>query len=108
VGRIRGVSKCGGRGVLTGKDGAWYNSTGIFFGKAFSAMHNEFTAVIEQDGAWFIAFCPEVPGANGQGTTREETLASLREAIKLILEDRREDGLRGVPANAEQTTVTIP
>ena len=32
-------------------------------------MTNEFTAVIERDGEWFIAFCPEVPGANGQGKT---------------------------------------
>ena len=30
-------------------------------------MHNEFTAIIEQDGDWFIAYSPEIPGANGQG-----------------------------------------
>jgi hypothetical protein len=30
-------------------------------------MHNEFTAIIEKDGDWFIAYCPEIPGANGQG-----------------------------------------
>ena len=28
-------------------------------------MHNEFTAIIEKDGDWFIAYCPEIPGANG-------------------------------------------
>ena len=28
-------------------------------------MHNEFTAVIEQDGEWYIGYCPEIPGANG-------------------------------------------
>jgi predicted RNase H-like HicB family nuclease len=65
-------------------------------------MHNEFTAVVERDEEWFIAYCPEVPGANGQGKSREESLASLRDAIALILEDRREDGLRGVPADAMQ------
>ena len=32
-------------------------------------MHNEFTSVIEQDGEWFIGYCPEIPGANGQGHT---------------------------------------
>lgn len=61
---------------------------------------NEFTAVIERDGEWLIAYCPEVPGANGQGRTKEEALASLAEAISLILEDRREEGLRGVPSEA--------
>ncbi len=70
-------------------------------------MRNEFTAVIEQDDEWIIAYCPEIPGANGQGKTRDEALASLRDAISLILEDRREDGLRAVPAEAEREIVVI-
>lgn len=70
-------------------------------------MHNEFTAIIEQDGEWFIAYCPEIPGANGQGRTREECLANLASAIELILEDRREDGMRGVPQDAIRETVTV-
>ena len=56
-------------------------------------MKNEFTAVVERDGDWFIAYCPEIPGANGQGRTVDESKASLVDAIALILEDRREDGL---------------
>jgi len=56
-------------------------------------MHNEFTAIVEKDGDWFIAYCAEVPGANGQGKTKEECLANLSEAIGLILEDRRQDAL---------------
>jgi predicted RNase H-like HicB family nuclease len=70
-------------------------------------MRNEFTAVFERDGEWFVAFCPEIPGANGQGHTKEEARESLAAAIALILEDRREDGLRGVPAEAERETVTV-
>jgi predicted RNase H-like HicB family nuclease len=70
-------------------------------------VKNEFTAIIERDGDWYIAYCPEIPGANGQGHTRDEARASLAEAIALILEDRREDGLRGLPADAEQDTVTV-
>ena len=70
-------------------------------------MHNEFTAVIERDGEWFISYCPEIPGANGQGKTKEESLESLAEAIELILEDRRKDGLRGVPKGAIREVVTI-
>lgn len=63
-------------------------------------MSGEFTAVFERDEKWVIAFCPEVPGANGQGLTEEEAAESLSQAIKLILEDRREDGLRGIPSDA--------
>ncbi|MBI2917383.1 MAG: type II toxin-antitoxin system HicB family antitoxin [Chloroflexi bacterium] len=70
-------------------------------------MANEFTAIIERDGEWYVAYCLEIPGANGQGKTKDEALRSLTEAIALILEDRREDGLRGVPPGALRETVTI-
>ena len=52
-------------------------------------MHSEFTPIVEQDGDWYIAYCEEVPGANGQGKSRDECLASLREAISLIREYKR-------------------
>lgn len=58
-------------------------------------MSNEFTAVMERDGDWFIAYCLEVPGANGQGKTKEEAIASLSEAIALILEDRPNNLISG-------------
>jgi len=70
-------------------------------------MHNEFTAIVERDEEWFIAYCPEIPGANGQGKSKQEALESLGDAIGLILEDRREDALRGIPPNAEREKVTI-
>jgi predicted RNase H-like HicB family nuclease len=70
-------------------------------------MRNEFTSVIEQDGEWFIGYCPEIPGANGQGRTADECRANLSEAIALILEDRREDGLRGVPQDAIREMVVV-
>ena len=56
-------------------------------------MHNDFTAILEKDENWFGAYCPEVTGANGQGKTIEECKENLDEAISLILQDRREDGL---------------
>jgi predicted RNase H-like HicB family nuclease len=70
-------------------------------------MHNEFTAIVEQDGPWYVAYCAEVPGANGQGKSREECLANLREAISLVLEHRREESLRALPADAKQELVII-
>ncbi len=58
-------------------------------------MRNEFTAIVEQDGPWHIAYCAEVPGANGQGKTREGCLSNLREAIQLILDYRCEESVVG-------------
>jgi len=54
-----------------------------------------------------MAYCPEIPGSNGQGRTKEEARQNLADAIALILEDRREDALRGVPADAIRETVTL-
>jgi predicted RNase H-like HicB family nuclease len=56
-------------------------------------MRNEFTAIMERDNDWYIAYCPEIPGANGQGGAIEECRANLAAAIALILEDRRADAL---------------
>ncbi|MGA2060450.1 MAG: type II toxin-antitoxin system HicB family antitoxin [Thermoguttaceae bacterium] len=70
-------------------------------------MHNEFTAVIERDEDWYIAYCPEIPGANGQGKTKEECLQNLADAISLILEERREEGLRGIPVDAITQPINI-
>ncbi|HEX5726041.1 MAG TPA: type II toxin-antitoxin system HicB family antitoxin [Longimicrobiaceae bacterium] len=71
------------------------------------AVRNEFTAVVERDEDWFIAYCPEIPGANGQGRTKEECLENLAAAIELVLEDRRADALRGLPHDAEREIVSI-
>ena len=70
-------------------------------------MPNEFTAIFERDEAWFIAYCPEIPGANGQGRTKDEGRESLAQAIALILEGLREEGLRGLPADAERDTIIV-
>ncbi len=71
-------------------------------------MKAEFTAIIEEapDGGYW-AICPEIPGANGQGETIEEAKNSLREAIELILEDRREDVLRGLPEDVIRDKVQV-
>ncbi|GMT45276.1 MAG: hypothetical protein IEMM0006_1108 [bacterium] len=71
-------------------------------------MKAEFTAIIEEapeGGYW--AICPEIPGANGQGETIEEAKNSLKEAIELILEDRREDVLRGLPEDVIRDKVQV-
>ena len=70
-------------------------------------MSSQFTAIYEKGDKYCIGYCLEVPGANGQGETLEECRESLREAIKLILEDRVEDGLRGVPVEAIRESLVV-
>jgi predicted RNase H-like HicB family nuclease len=64
-------------------------------------VKGELTAVIEpapEGGFW--AICLEVPGANGQGDTVQDAKADLLAAVELILEDRKEDILCGLPSDA--------
>jgi len=70
-------------------------------------LRNEFTAIIERDDKWYVGYCPEIPGANGQGESVEECKQSLAEAISLILQDRRADAQRGLPEDAVQEIVSI-
>ena len=71
-------------------------------------MKAEFTAIIEKapEGCYW-AICPEIPGANGQGETIEEAKNNLKEAIELILVDRREDVLRGLPEDVIRDKVQV-
>lgn len=57
-------------------------------------MNLRLTAEVHRDGEWYVGFCQEVPEANGQGRTSEECLQSLKEAVLLLMEDRREDARR--------------
>ena len=71
-------------------------------------MNAEFTAIIEaatEGGYW--AICPEIPGANGQGETVAEAKESLKNAIKLIFEDRLADSRLGLPKEAIEETISI-
>ncbi|MBN1316002.1 MAG: type II toxin-antitoxin system HicB family antitoxin [Anaerolineales bacterium] len=71
-------------------------------------MKAEFTAIIQaapKGGYW--AICPEVPGANGQGETIEETKDNLRQAIELRFKDRKADILHGLPQDVIQDTVLV-
>jgi predicted RNase H-like HicB family nuclease len=53
-------------------------------------MDNTFTAVFEKAGDWYIAWVEELPGANTQGGTLEETRENLREAVAMVLAANRE------------------
>jgi predicted RNase H-like HicB family nuclease len=58
-------------------------------------MQNVYTAVIKQDGNWWIGWIEEVPGVNCQEATREELLETLRITLQEILELNRQDAIAG-------------
>lgn len=54
-------------------------------------MSATYTAVVRQDGEWWIGWVEELPGVNSQGASREELLNNLREALAEAIEINRED-----------------
>ena len=62
-------------------------------------MKNEYTAIVKQDGDWWIGWIEEVPGVNCQEATRDELLESLRITLGEALEFNREDAreMAGTP-----------
>lgn len=56
------------------------------------------TAVFQKVPEGYIGFVEELPGANTQGATLEETRANLTEAVELVLEANRtlsEESIQG-------------
>ncbi|MBI5634930.1 MAG: type II toxin-antitoxin system HicB family antitoxin [Nitrospirae bacterium] len=52
----------------------------------------KFSVVIEKDSEGYFAFCPELQGCYSQGSSYEEVLENIKDAIHLHLEDRIESG----------------
>jgi predicted RNase H-like HicB family nuclease len=54
-------------------------------------MAANYTAVVQQHGEWWIGWVEEVPGVNSQGSTRDELIDNLRDALEEALEMNRAD-----------------
>jgi hypothetical protein len=67
-----------------------------------SSVHAEYTAVIKQDGAWWIGWIEEVPGVNCQERTRDELLGSLRLALHEALQMNRQDARAAAGENLDR------
>ena len=70
-------------------------------------MRYQFTAILKKTPKWFIGFCPEVPGANGQGKTRQECLEDLQAAVELLLEVNREQLASTVTGKVERVALLV-
>ena len=70
-------------------------------------MQAQVTAIVQRDGDWWIGWIEEIPGANAQERTREELLASLREAANDILTLHREAALREARGDYEEIPLVL-
>lgn len=70
-------------------------------------MQNNFTAVIKQDGDWWIGWIEEVPGVNCQEATRAELVKSLRTTLREALAFNREEAVNSAGSNFEEELITV-
>lgn len=70
-------------------------------------MKNEFTAVVKQDGDWWIGWIEEVPGVNCQEATRPELLECLRITLAEALEFNKADARSMAGVNFEEELIAV-
>ncbi len=66
-----------------------------------------YTAVIREDGPWWIGWVEEVPGVNAQAASREALLESLKDVLREALEFNRMDALEAAGPGAEELALTL-
>jgi predicted RNase H-like HicB family nuclease len=69
-------------------------------------MSARYTAVIQQDGEWWIGWVEEIPGVNSQGRTRKELMENLQSALQEMLEMNRADALAAAKGTYEEVSLT--
>jgi len=70
-------------------------------------MANIYTAIVKQDGEWWIGWIEEVPGVNCQERTREELLASLRTTLAEAIDLNRQDAIQAAAPNFTEEPVAV-
>ncbi|MCP9914860.1 type II toxin-antitoxin system HicB family antitoxin [Cyanobium sp. BA20m-14] len=66
-----------------------------------------YTAVVKQDGDWWIDWVEEVSGVNAQESTREELLASLKVVLQEALEMNRAEARAAAGSSYEELALAL-
>lgn len=70
-------------------------------------MNNVYTAVIKQDGNWWIGWIEEVAGVNCQESSRDELLESLKVTLQEALEFNRQDALAAAGRSYQMERIAV-
>ena len=70
-------------------------------------MNQSYTAVVKQDGQWWIGWIEEVPGVNCQESTRDKLLESLRITLSEALEMNRADAKKAAGKDYEELNIAV-
>ncbi len=70
-------------------------------------MAKSYTAVVKQDGEWWIGWIAEIPGVNCQESSLEILRKSLRTALKEAIDQNREAALAAAGSDYQEETVRV-
>ncbi len=70
-------------------------------------MNNTYTAIMKQDGDWWIGWIEEVPGTNCQEATRDELVESLRVALQDALEFNRQEAIAAAGEDYQEVPIAL-
>ncbi len=70
-------------------------------------MNNVYTAVIKQDGDWWIGWIEEVPGVNCQEASRDELLVSLKVTLEEMLELNRQEAIAAAGGTYQEERIAV-
>ena len=76
-------------------------------GERGGRMNSTYTAVIRQDGNWWIGWIEEVPGVNCQEASRDELIASLKATLREALEFNRQEALAAAGGHYQEEPVPV-
>ena len=70
-------------------------------------MNKIYTAVIKQDGAWWIGWMEEVPGVNCQEASHDELLESLKITLQEALEFNKQEAIAAAGGNYQEEQIAV-
>jgi predicted RNase H-like HicB family nuclease len=72
-----------------------------------NGLNNKYTAIVKNDGGWWVGWIEELPGVNCQEPTREELLNSLKITLTEALEFNRRDALKHAGKDYEEEKIAL-
>lgn len=70
-------------------------------------MRSEYTAVLKEDGDWWIGWIEEIPGVNCQERTREALIGSLKLVLREALELNRRDARAAAGSGYSEEKIAV-
>ncbi|MBI3193349.1 MAG: type II toxin-antitoxin system HicB family antitoxin [Ignavibacteriae bacterium] len=70
-------------------------------------MNNKYTAILKNDGDWWIGWIEEVPGVNCQERTREELLQTLEVTLQEALEYNKRDAILAAEGKYQEELIMV-